>query len=66
MAWQSCLLLVFFVHPFQVQGAGYKLAIIVHFTVKLFIHTHLLGDFNSTDKCRAYWLLLVSVDVILN
>ena len=27
--------------------------------------TH-LGDFIPTDKFRAYWLLLVSIDVILN
>ena len=72
VAWQSCLLFVvvvvfcFFVCPFQVQGAGCKLAIIVHFAVKLLIRTHLLGDFISTDKYRASWLLLVSVDVILN
>ena len=54
----------FFVSPFQVQAAGCELAIIVHFAVKLLIRTHLLGDFISTDKYGAYWLLLVSVDIL--
>ena len=50
----------------QYHSTCFPLTLASRVTADKRTRTHLLGDFIPTDKYGAYWLLLVSADVILN